>query len=82
MPVGFIDAADDAVLRYAEGPHDIHLAAHTLANQLGGKHPKRAVVVLGVLKHRLNTTEVCPLSIFADDADYVADTSGPVRDER
>ena len=30
---------------------------------------KGAVVVLGVLKHRLNTAEVCPLTIFADDAD-------------
>ena len=35
-----VDAANDAVLRDAEGPHDIHLAAHALADQLGGKHPK------------------------------------------
>ena len=77
-----VDAANDAVLRDAEGPHDIHLAAHALADQLGGKHPKRAAVVLGVLKHGLNAAEVCPLAIFAYDADYVADTSGTVRDER
>ena len=77
-----VDATNDAVLRDAEGPHDIHLAAHALADQLGGKHPKGAAVVLGVLKHRLNTAEVCPLAIFADDADYVADPSGPVGDQR
>ena len=53
-----------------------------LADQLGGKHPKRAAVVLGVLKHRLNTAEVCPLAIFADDADDVADARGTVGDER
>ena len=64
-----VDATNDAVLRDAEGPHDIHLAARALADQLGGKHPKRAAVVLGVLKHRLNAAEVCPLAIFADDAD-------------
>jgi hypothetical protein len=77
-----VDAANDAVFRDAEGPHDIHLAAQTVADQLGGKHPKRAAVVLGVLKHRLNTAEVYQLVIFADDADYVADTSGTVRNER
>ena len=64
-----VDAANDAVLRHAEGPHDIYLAASALADQLGGKHPKRAAVVLGVLKHRLNAAEVCPLAIFAHDTD-------------
>jgi hypothetical protein len=49
---------------------------------LGSKHPKRAAVVLGVLKHRLNTAEVCPLAVFADDADYVADARSPIGDER
>ena len=77
-----VDATNDAVLRHAECPHDIRLAAHALADQLGGKHLKRAAVVLGVLKHRLNTAEVCPLAIVADDADDVADPSGTVGDER
>jgi hypothetical protein len=49
---------------------------------LGGKHLKRAVVVLGVLKHRLNTAEECPLATVADDADDIADPSGTVGDER
>ena len=64
-----VDATNDAVLRDAKGPHDIHLAASALADQLGGKHPKRAAVILGVLKHRLNAAEVCPLAIFAHDTD-------------
>jgi hypothetical protein len=50
-------------------PVDIHLAAQALADQLGGKHPKRAAVVLGVLKDGLNTAEVDPLAILADDTD-------------
>jgi hypothetical protein len=49
---------------------------------LGGKHPKGTAVILGVLKHRLNTAEVRPLAIFADDADYVADARSPIGDER
>ena len=77
-----VDAANDAVLRDAEGPQDIDLAARILADQLGGEHPKRAAVVLGVLKHRLSAAEVCPLAIFAHDADQVADARGPVGDER
>ena len=54
----------------------------TLADQLGGKHLKRAVVVLGVLKHRLNAAEVYPLAIFAHDADQVVDARGTVGDQR
>jgi hypothetical protein len=34
------------------------------------------------LKHRLNTAEVSPLAIVADDADDVADPCGTVGDER
>jgi len=49
---------------------------------LGGKHPKRAAVVFGVLKHRLNAAEVCPVAIFAHDTDFVADARGTIRDER
>jgi hypothetical protein len=49
---------------------------------LGGKHPKGTAVVLGVLKHRLNAAEVCPLAIFMDDADYVADARSPIGDQR
>ncbi len=77
-----VDATNDAVLGDAEGPHDIHLAARALADQLGGKHPKRAAVVLGVLKHRLSAAEVDPLIIFAHDTDQVADARGTVGDER
>ena len=36
-----VDAANDALLGDAEGAHDIHLAAGTLADQLGSEHPKR-----------------------------------------
>ena len=64
-----VDATNDAVFRDAESPHDIDLAARTQANQLGGEHPKRAVIVLGVLKHRLSAAEVDPLAIFAHDTD-------------
>ena len=49
-----VDAANDAVFRHTEGPQDIHLATNTLADELSGKHSERAVVVLGVLKHRLS----------------------------
>ena len=64
-----VDAANDAVLRDAEGPHDIDLAAGTQADQLGNEHPKRAAVVLRVLKQGLSTAEVDPLAIFAHDID-------------
>ena len=59
-----VDAANDAVLRDAEGPHDIDLAAGTQADQLGNEHPKRAAVVLRVLKQGLSTAEVDPLAIL------------------
>jgi hypothetical protein len=59
----------DPGLRWVSFPVDIHLAAQALADQLGGKHPKRAAVVLGVLKDGLNTAEVDPLAILADDTD-------------
>jgi hypothetical protein len=49
---------------------------------LGGKHPKRATVILGVLKHRLNATEVCPEAIFTRDTDDVVDAFGTVDDQR
>ena len=77
-----VDAANDAVLRDAEGSHDIHLAAGTLADQLGSEHPKRVAVGLSVMKHWLSAAEVGPLAIFAHDTDKVADPSGPVGDER
>ena len=60
-----VDAANDAVLRDAEGAHDIYLAAGTLADQLGSEHPKRVAVGLGVMKDWLGTAEICPLAIFA-----------------
>ena len=77
-----VDATNDTALRDAERPHDIHVAARALADQLGGNHLKRAAVVLGVLKHRLNTAEVRPLAIIADDADDIADPSGTIGDQR
>jgi hypothetical protein len=49
---------------------------------LGSEHPKRAVVVLGVLKQGPNTAEVDPLANFAHDTNYVADARGTDRDER
>ena len=54
------DAANDALLGDAEGSHDIHLAAGTLADQLGSEHPKRLAVGLGVMKDWLSAAEVCP----------------------
>src|SRR5208283_3889603 len=77
-----VDATNDAVLGDTEGPHDIHLAARALADQLGRKHPKRVGVALGVMKHRLSAAEVDPLIIFARDTDQVADARGTVGDER
>jgi len=70
------------VLGDAEGPHDIDLAARALADQLGRKHPKRVVIVLGVMKHRLSAAEVDPLIIFARDTDQVADPRGTLGDQR
>ena len=64
-----VDATNDAVLRDAEGPHDIDLAARTHADQLGGEHLKCAVFVLGMLKQGLSAAEVYPLAIFAHDTD-------------
>ena len=61
--------------------HRAH-TTETLANQLGGKHFKRAEVVLGVLKHRPSTAKVCPSAIFAHHTDEVADARGAVRDQR
>ena len=77
-----VDATNDAVLGDAEGPHDIDLAARALADQLGRKHPKRVVIVLGVMKHRLSAAEVDPLIIFARDTDQVADARGTLGDQR
>ena len=77
-----IDATNDAVLRHAEGPHDIDLAADALADELGGEHPERTAVVLGMLKYRVGAAEVCPLAVFAYDTDQVANARGTVGDER
>ena len=59
-----VDAANDALLRDAEGAHDIYLAAGTLADQLGSEHPKRVAVGLGVMKDWLSAAEICPLAIL------------------
>ena len=59
-----VDATNDAVLRDAEGPHDIDLAARTHADQLGGEHLKSAAFVLGMLKQGLSAAEVDPLAIL------------------
>jgi hypothetical protein len=77
-----VDAANDAVLGDTEDPHDIHLAARALADQLSGEHLKRAAVALGVMKYRLSPAEVDPSIIFARDTDQVADPRGTVGDER
>ena len=77
-----VDAPNNAALRHAEDPHDIHLATGALADELGGKHPECAVVLLGVLKYRVRAAEVCPLAVFAYDTDQVADARGTVGDER
>ena len=77
-----VDAPNDAVLGDTEGPYDIDLAARALADQLGRKHPKRAMVTLGVLKHGLSGAEVCPLAILAHDAAQVADARSTLGDER
>jgi hypothetical protein len=58
------------------------VAVHALADQLGGKQPKTAVLVLGVLKHRLNTAEICMTTILANHTDYCADPSGTVGNQR
>ena len=81
-PQQLVDITNDTILRDAEDPHDIDLAARILADQLGGEHPKRAAVILGVLEHRMSAKEVDPLAIFAHDTDQVADPGGPVGDER
>ena len=77
-----VDTANDAVLRDAEGPHDVRLAASPLADQLSGKHLESAAVTLGVLEYRLDAAEVDPLAIFAYNADRIADPRGTVGDER
>ena len=56
--------------------------AFTVADELGSEHPERAVVILGVLKHRLNATEVGPLVLLAHDTEQVADACSTVGDER
>src|SRR5208283_2668523 len=58
------------------------LSKTCLADQLGRKHPKRVVIVLGVMKHRLSAAEVDPLIIFARDTDQVADARGTLGDQR
>ena len=77
-----VDAANDAVFRDTEGPQDIHLATNTLADELSGKHSERAVVVLGVLKHRLNAAEVSALAMVSHDTDQVVDARSTGRDQR
>ena len=55
-----VDTTNDAILRDAKAAHDIDLAARSLADQLSGKHPESAMVILGVLEYRLDATEVDP----------------------
>ena len=63
------NATNNADLGHAKDPHNVHLAASALADQLGGKHPERAAVTLGVLKYGIHAAEVCPLAILAYDTD-------------
>src|SRR5271166_4590751 len=77
-----VDTANDADLRDAEGPHNVHRAASALEDQLSGKHPESAAVTLGVLEHRLGAAEVDPLAIVAHHADQIADPRGTIGDER
>src|SRR5260370_28550173 len=77
-----VDAANDAVLRDAEDSYDVLVAASPLADQLSGKHPESAAVILGVLEHRLDAAKVDPLAIFAYHADRIADPRGTVGGER
>jgi hypothetical protein len=58
------------------------MAARPLADQLSGKHPESAMVILGVLEYRLDAAEVDPFTIFAYNADRIADPRGTVGDER
>ena len=77
-----IDAPNNAILRDAEGSHDVHQATSPLADQLSGKHLESAAVILDVLEHRLNAAEVDPLAIFVWNTDRIADARGTVGDER
>ncbi len=77
-----VDAPNDAALRHAEGPHDIHLAADASADELSGEHPECTAVVLAVFKYRVGAAEVRPLAVFAYDTEQVADARGTVGDER
>ena len=77
-----MDTTNDAALRHAKGPHNVDLAAGTLADQLGRKHPEGTAVVLGVLKYRIYAAEVRPLAILAHDAHGIADAGGTVGDQR
>ena len=76
------DAPDDAALGDAEGPHDIHLAAGALADQLGGKHSEGAGVTPGMMEHRLGAAEIGPSVILSRDADPIAEAGSPVGEER
>jgi hypothetical protein len=66
----------------AERFYDVLLAASPLADQLSGEHPERAEVILDVLEHRLDATEIDPLAVFAYKADGIADPRGAVSDKR
>ena len=77
----FLDAAFDAVLRDPKRLDDFALSTASLAHQLGAEHSERSPIFLAMLKHRMDPTEVGPLSLLLHHTDPIIDLGGSIGDK-
>ena len=77
----FLDAAFDAVLRDPKRLDDFGLSTASLAHQLGAEHSERSPILLAMLKHRMDPTEVGPLFVLLNHTDPIIDLCGSIGDK-
>ena len=77
----FLDAAFDAVLRDPKRLDDFARSTASLAHQLGAEHSERSPILLAMLKHRMDPTEVGPLSVLLNHTDPIIDLCGSIGDK-
>ena len=76
-----LDVPFDAVAGNTERTNDVRLLASILADQLRGEHTKRLRIAIGMLKDRIDATEVRPRAVLLHDANSVIDVGGTIGDE-
>ena len=57
------------------------LSTASLAHQLGGEHSERSPILLAMLKHRMDPTEVGPLFVLLNHTDPIVDLCGSIGDK-